>query len=697
MTKSSDLSPVKQVLEQLVDHFNQNIHVVGIEKTEVPYFDTKLSHNNGSDGTTASPPVIISPPTVQYWLKEILSPSPSLADITAWIQGYNDVIRPLLLASSDPSDCSSRGYIPTLQNYELVLSQWMKNRTNINQNQENVEELQNIIYQNIELISTDITLITSTRFFPNVSSHLRCNILLPTLLRLLQKTLEIISILGDVTEVGSDRCRSLRRCVVSLLAFESPVISPCNVAPSLIDPTRHCIDRLCYFPPAKDLNIFSKEDVAHLNLSLEFNPIDWEGSVSLSTAAWNDSNTGVSFRMAESVWNQLGRYLLKCNPDDVKKKSNDFGIRNEVVSKLGGVGVFFKDIRLHFFGRDMIEWEPTMRSSQLVVLGRRIAKTQPVINESPFEAIPSRIAVAMNGLDLLLPVKKDHHDENNIAISTWKYIFEDVFPVCASLVDSNRSLEIGLGASGLLRLLDSFVESGVSLNELSEESRKFVDNLLSVLDLAFQTTREGPAAVIIGQTQSRTFDLLQDQGGDWEKEYRHRRRKVTQQWLTTLARSTNQTCSDSRSWELLVGGAIPLLLQHAKNEPTGDAMEMGRLGLTALLILIDADAGGDERTIVASIVGLINLLFGAHPMMENHGGKIMCTLISTATSAASDSPLYKLVSYVAAVSLLICGPKFTSSILDSIQKDTERYQENFKSTVFHITGLAEKIHMLEVG
>ena len=651
--------------------------------------------------------VITLPPTVQYWLNEILSPSPSLAEITTWIQGYNDVIRPLLLGSAaDPSSCANLGYIPTLQNYELILSQWLKNRT-INKyddsydddqaNQEKVQELQNTIYKSIELISTDITLMTSTRFFPNVSPHLRCNIVLPTLLRLLQKTLEILSTWGDDTELDSDRSRSLRRCVVSLLAFESPIISPCTVAPSLIDPTRHCIDRLCYFPPAKVLNILSKEEVAHLNLSLKFNSIDWEGSVSLSTATWNDFNNGVSFRMAKGVWNQLGQYLLKRNLEDMKGKSHDFRLQNEVVKKLGGVGIFFKDIRFHFFGRDMIEWEPTMRSSQLVVMGRRITKTQPVISESSFEAIPSRIAVAMNGFELLLPRTQEQHDEWKIANSAWKDIFEDIFPVCASLLDSNRSFQIGLGASGFCRLLDSFIESGVSLNELSGESQKFVENVLSVLDLAFQTTREGPAAVIIGQAQSRTFGLLQDHGGDWEKEYRHRRRKVTQQWLTTLARSSNQTSSDSRSWELLVGGVIPLLLQHAKNQSTADAMEMGRFGLSSLLLLLDADTGGDEKTKVASIVGLINLLFGAHPMMENHGGKIVCTLISTATIATSDSPLYKLICYTAAVSLVICGPKFTTSILDSIQSDTEHYQENIIPTVSDIIDVAGKIRLSEAG
>ena len=56
MTKIIDLSPVKQVLQQLVNHFNQNIHVVDIEKTEVPcYFDTTSSHNNNADGA-ADPP-----------------------------------------------------------------------------------------------------------------------------------------------------------------------------------------------------------------------------------------------------------------------------------------------------------------------------------------------------------------------------------------------------------------------------------------------------------------------------------------------------------------------------------------------------------------------------------------------------------------------------------------------------------------
>eukprot|EP00539_Tryblionella_compressa_P003274 CAMPEP_0178737840 /NCGR_PEP_ID=MMETSP0744-20121128/3191_1 /TAXON_ID=913974 /ORGANISM="Nitzschia punctata, Strain CCMP561" /LENGTH=299 /DNA_ID=CAMNT_0020390413 /DNA_START=111 /DNA_END=1010 /DNA_ORIENTATION=+ len=297
----------------------------------------------------------------------------------------------------------------------------------------------------------------------------------------------------------------------------------------------------------------------------------------------------------------------------------------------------------------------------------------------------------MNGIRLVLYVqaRKEEADATTLSSVAWGDVLDDAFPICASLVDSNRNEMIALGACGFLRVVDSL--NSATLNDCQEIGNKFVGNTLSVLDLAFKISREGPVVVAIGQTQSRIFAMLQELGGNWESRYRNRRRKVTRQWLTTLARSSHQGASDSRCWNLLVGGLISLLLQHAKNDSKADIMELGRLGLSALLPLTDADIVMDQKTLVTSMTAMINLLFGAYPIMPHHGGKILCHLLSAASLAVPTSSTRKLSIYTSATALVICGPKFTKEIIDSILNGQDSFQDIMVATTSEVTKLAEKL------
>jgi hypothetical protein len=237
----------------------------------------------------------------------------------------------------------------------------------------------------------------------------------------------------------------------------------------------------------------------------------------------------------------------------------------------------------------------------------------------------------------------------------------------------------------------------VTFQDFGESGINFVNKTLAVLDKAFQASqRQGPVVVAIGQAQSRLFGMLQQGkmgiGGNWDLETRNRRRKVTVAWLNALDLSVRRAASEpSHCWELLVGGTIPLLLQHASDEGKADAMEFGRLALSALLPLTDRDMAIEVRNQVASVVALINLLFAAYPVMPHHGGKILCHLLASASAAVPASPTHKLFLHAAATALVICGPKFAGETVESILLNHHCYQEILVTTAIQVSAMAEEM------
>lgn len=707
--KETSNPSVDTTLEQLVTHFHQNVHTATLTEEENvrPYFD--------ADNGDKSPEL---PPTVRYWLAEVLSPSPSLHEIIAWIQGYESSLRPLLhsflsesASLSSPTRSTPAGYIPALQNYEIILSQWLGSVSPLSSSSSEPAtpsisvSSEETIDRTIQLLSTDITLLTSERYSPTLSPYSRCNIVLPTLLRIFEKVLEVLWLIlqgrhgmedsSRSTSFSQTRIASLRRCAITLLAFdpECKCISPCDVAASLLDPFKHNIETLCCFPPHGDGSTVSEEDIQILNQDISLCDVDWE-TCAQSTAVWSDASTGVATRSAQSVWKMLVAVLTRQVQCEEKVfgglEGTKFNVDSTlvfVVRQLGGIKLFFKDIRAHFFARDMFAWQPAVHTSQQVVLGRRVTKSQPVVTEPPFRLISSRIVAALRGLKIL--ALQDVKELELSSSSSWNDTFEELFPIVASLVDSTRTSEIALGASGLLCIMDSFADSTVTLRQCGEGGRNFVENVLSVLELSFRTSGEGPAAVAVGQVQSRIYGLLQEQGGPWEYEFRNRRRRTTQQWLSSVSRFSHQ--DNTRCWELLVGGAIPLLLQHARNESAAEGIEFCRLGLSALLPLLDRDYCSANKTQTAAMIALINMMFAAYPIMENHGGKILTSVLGAASTFENDSPQHQFAVFTGAISLVICGPKFTEEIIKSIEDDHNSFHERLITSITKIKALAHKL------
>jgi hypothetical protein len=352
----------------------------------------------------------------------------------------------------------------------------------------------------------------------------------------------------------------------------------------------------------------------------------------------------------------------------------------------------------------------------------------------------------------------EHNDYQDDVVNASSYgyriirekILEDVFPICASLVDSTNTTYSTLGAAGFLLVTDVLLQSQLkdtTIHDVVDDNRRkilkrdnndgnnttttnnnalinFMENTLSVLERAFQSSEgHGPAVVTIGRAQSKLFEIMLQRKEKNEDCYdddrvRRRRRTVTGHWLTRLEKSSYRPTSEEQCLELLLGGIIPLLSQHAidKNNEA-DAIEVGRMGLAALLPLTPmtttdgmGELWGDEttrKTQMASMVALINLMFAAHLIMPCHGGKIMSNLLAAAATATpitnsnkdgwseeknpktpTTASIRSMAVLTAAIALNICGPKFAGELVQSIEKDHEQYQQKLLTIVSEVRELA---------
>lgn len=846
-----------QVLEQLTAHYNQNVHNVtpknDLDDVATLYFDrllrsrleghgrelTARAVQDGDEAVYWNDPTapIPVPRTLDFWLNELLSTTevpasqnvtssaamvplvftstPSTMDlILEFMDGYEDVIRPLLIESSV-------GCVPTLQHYELFLSLWLARMSESLQSTSltsspSFNRVVVRVARAVHILCMDITLWTSPsatklnipamdtstdsnnygldqQKSDNSDLFIRRNVIVPTLLRLVERVLWILRLIGGDEKAWTDTSfsfvgkignghnddalkklhGSLRRTVVALWAFETTEpdgrLLPTTVAPSLVGVKteaghnredvdrhgRHDLKSLCCFPP--------KESSLHLLMRHQFpecdeqaldqmtskmlqwvnedclgvRGVDWD-SVALDTTQWNDLTEGTSARAAQCIWDHLDALLC---PSKVNNKKNHAVSSNvtssaiisviddkdsenicaplevRVMEALGGAASFLPDIRAHFFGRDDTNdmwWTPQRTSLQPVrhrmIMGRRVVQKEDTSSkigaDKPFKHILSRIAVALNYLRTLsLSSSSDWDLENKPdaeILNLHQNLLEHMFPICASLTDSTTPAHIALGASAficLLNMLDQ-IQTRVPAMSEKEEWNVFVENSLTVMEMAFQGSRRGPLVIAIGHAQCRLL------GMHIQKFVQHqdrtvimvnqRRRVITQKWLSTLHVSTFGKSSELDSWDLLVGGVIPLLLQHTEVGVTADVMELGRLGIKALLPLIDRE-WTDDRAQIAASIALINLLFGAFPIMPHHGGKLMSHLLAAAAGATSQNTngnvTRPFLVYTGAVALVMCGPKFTKEVLNSILDDEhqDKYQHVLAEVTLQVKQMADAL------
>lgn len=246
---------------------------------------------------------------------------------------------------------------------------------------------------------------------------------------------------------------------------------------------------------------------------------------------------------------------------------------------------------------------------------------------------PSRVHAAMHYI--LLLEKTDFEGQDSV------HIWEEMLPILYELLSADASAHIGMGATALIHLLS--LSQSHNTNTLNAKNSgfpfaKLAGTLLPVLDMACQVCRKGQPYALIAQAQSLLCEVF-TQGDAAENITKHRRKK-TRYFFTVLDKHSHKVSDpDGLLWALLVGGILPLLYQHATESDAisnVDAMEIGRLGLSALLPIVQYssgwDVGSDNNTtrkmLAPSVLALVYLLNVAYPIMLGHGGKIMSELLA---------------------------------------------------------------------
>lgn len=633
-TVASDVS--SQVLEQLVQHYNQKVHIV---EERVPYFDPVLGQRR------AEVPSIVS-----LWLDR-LTKSRSQHDILRLILGYGTTVRKCLIEQSV-------GFVSVLQHYELLLSQLLISSQDPIEYELSAADGHRLSNQ-INLLVSDFAALTSESKF-GFPPFVRCNIAIPTLVRIIHHCFTIV-----ISQKGSHIFalddKTLARCAVSLLAFGEERIDPILIAPQIFGSEDRTFQSICAYPP-KD------KPKAFLAKWLTLNSVNWE-SMYLNGAAWNDLTSGVQSRTADMVWLDLASLSQNdavCYQDFLNyPREEKRKIRLQVMKSLGMEKVL-EATRSHFFGKDHIFNESDENQlSTYTMMGKQVTRSQPSTKEKPYKSLSSRVYVALALVSYL-------NEEKSVS---YQGLILNMLPVCLELVDSSNAAYIGLGSCALICLFGMTSRIG--------ELAVHVDQALQVLDLAFGANRDGRVLILIGQCQTRLLSIAGTTSG------RHRR-SFTTKWLTLLRQVADGSGREFTAWEILVGGVIPLLYQHAQ-ATNPDAIEVGRLGLSALLPLIGGNFV-DTKLLVASLVGLINLMVGAYPMMVHHGGKILShLLVATSELKQKENAEMKdpttLALHTAALALAIVsegGNSFGEQVLDKIEHNGEAYQSTILEVVAEV-------------
>ena len=324
--------------------------------------------------------------------------------------------------------------------------------------------------------------------------------------------------------------------------------------------------------------------------------------------------------------------------------------QTKVLSHFGWVEMA-KAVRAHFFGKDMIADSTTAVSKQnyrlhlghLVPVNAKKEKEQTDwdLSLKPYQKFPSRLYAVLVFVSLL----------DDGTLSDREEILEQMAPICYALLDSARDVATGIGAVLTLRLWNmviprEFVGCRTAIST-KRSLQNLANNLLLALDAVVQSCRNGCTLALVGLTQRALLLALND--------CVLRRRQATQQWFMLLGRARHVPIDPKLVWGILVT-LIPLLYDHAALHEQADALELGRLGLSALFPLLRGDAGHQPARVVPVLVlmALSNLLVAAHPIMPRHSQKILCELLACLRQT-DDKQTRLLCLHVSAMAVVICG------------------------------------------
>jgi hypothetical protein len=645
---------VGRVVPALVEHYRQKIHVV---EADPPHFDPVTAHL----------PTTTIPVVIQHWVTRLEESNHSYESLMdGLLASYQTCIRPALFQSNkaiiEPSG------VVVLIHYELLVSQFSMGKEQqqsplIRDGSRSRSTVNASSSQTLQRLACDVTLVTSCLESEHtkgagrgVSQYMISNVILSTLLRLQSLGLNMSTVAStsgsEDKDVGSTSDVILRRCAVSLLAFGVPRLGPREVDAAIADE----LSRVSRYLLSGSESATLKDD-SNNKLDIRLHGMDWK-AVELDGTAWDDPTVGVATRMANSLWQQLAVQLHNQSTStgtgtntstidtDIPSDCLNVAATKKLVLVTLGIESMAKDVRAHFFGRDMVEDATALtnrKSATRLHLGRTVSYSPPSNDplNRPYQEIPSRVHVALQFISLL----DIHTTTVNVSI------LDDLLPICYELLMASTDEIRALGAAALLHLL----KCEATPTDLWSQT---VDNLLPPLDHACKTCRLGPAVAVIGLAQTELFRQLSSSSNSTRQNHlapffaRDRRRQATQHWLLVLHQNSVKM-GDPLQWGLLMGAILPLLADHIAAE-NADAMELGRLGLTALLPLLqtepalsslwnndddnDNDDGDNQTRLLTSrvrheipllaLVALSQLLVAAHPIMPRHGGKIASALLA---------------------------------------------------------------------
>jgi len=611
MVSAKHREEANYTLSQLVSHFNQPIHSVA----EVPpYF-----LGNGKP--------IIDNPVLQFCL-ERLRQLPA-GTVSAWIVGYGASVHDALFIAEEESFP-----IPVVQAYEIML--WAY-RVRL-QVEEAVfdEETVGSIAHIAALVSKDIRV--ASRATQKYSTYLRCNVLIPTLIRVLNHLLLILH--TGPFSIDEDNQRSCVDIYVSLLPFTQPLISPGSILPTLV--AKRSLDDFCAFPP-KEMpvnGLLSVETVDWGELTLDGTDIFYARQT--DTFEWTTKEISKNLSLLLS--------LSSSGHSSCDVAENAHFVDTKQVAKAA---------QARFFGHDQ-EDMMKLRTESIVMLGSRIERSVKPLGDKEFKENPSVIHALVNFIVSLKDAERGSTSE----------LVSCLVPCCLELINSTNDMHSALGLAALAHLLLVLDSNHVAWKEVR-------DDILSRLEDAVRCHRHGVILLVIGHTQQIVLQKL-CVGGEVCA-------RLCRQWMVNLHQAANRSVSE-HCWELLVGGIIPCLL-HLVVFPDARGMELGRLGLSVLLPILSGRSV-PTRTQFAATIALINLMLSAHPMMNHHGGKIQCHLLSPfskrPTVESSDvEALRRLTVHTAAVCVLVCG-RSAQAVIDAIEADEEKYQRSFSEIISEV-------------
>ena len=645
ISSTSGIDTISEISEQLVKHYSQSVHQIDPERP--PHFDPLLGQSK-----------IDLPPVLTFLLDRLIT---SDCDVIDYILGYEVHVRPQLMQAS-------KGCIQALIHYELLLTQWLANHTEIKEFNLSASRGKALSCL-IDVLVSDLSSMTATSSL-ECSHYARSNIAIPCCLRILHFSLTILNESTFIPEPAI-----LTKCATALLAFDTIRIDSSIIIPSLLKSSTRLNSACAY--PSTNLQGTIIED------SLSLQKLDWS-FYSMDSSAWNDLVTGILCRAADRIWIDLGSLVLKedfefggMTAKDILQCSRDEKdkMRQDIIQRLGVIPMSTA-VRAHFFGRQDHMWESKTNQSSItrVLMGKQIIENRPVLADKPFKSIPSRIYVALMFF-YYLSIK------NDVTLDIDPNLIQNLLPISLELIESSNPSQSALGISTLIQLLGSPSVQGDFWVEMA-------DQIIPVLDLALDSAqREGRLLILIGQAQTQFFTKSAVQKDQ---------RRISRKWLTLLQHSTGSSKdSEFTCWDILVGGVIPLLYEHAQLA-NADAMEIGRFGLATILPLLDTDMS-DTKTLVTACIALINLMVGAYPMMGHHGGKIMSQLLTAAASLSNDeemTTIKALIIHTASVAYVLCGGDngFGGQLLNLVKmNENDVYQDSLVQVAFTVTDQAANL------